>query len=60
MKEYMKPSISVLTFAQKEQVAADCRYCYAGYEDGNCNTQNVCWVDGDSACIPDDYAYSAS
>lgn len=57
MKTYVKPSIAVLTFAQKEQVAADCRFCYAGYEDGNCTTTTVCWVDGGSACVPDEISY---
>lgn len=62
MKEYIKPSIEVLSFSQKEQVAADCRYCYAGYEDGasNCTSQNVCWTDGGADCIPEDYSYGVA
>lgn len=57
MKNYEKPSIALLAYTQKEQVAADCRYCYAGYEDNACESQTVCWVSGQN-CVPDGFSYS--
>ena len=58
MKSYSKPTIETISFSHKERIAKDCRFCYEGYQDDKCTSQNVCWVDGGVDCVPDDAPYN--